>query len=293
MMALVLVMGIPGSGKTTLCKKLEERFGANALHISFDEIFGYCRITGEQEQCSLLGYYGSNANQSSAREERKFCELMIRDSLNMMKTEGKFSLPPYESILWNITDSFIIIDDIFYLKSMRRPFERMARAHSLCYIIVLMDTSLEIALKRNSGRPPKVCISETTIRRIYEEMELPSEEAENFIRFSVNGKVEDLVHQIENIRSKLKLKQLGEKSVHPTCNPMGDSICLWRDLERDLRKCIGELVSKEKSQDLARSLGIAKKEIIKDFRNNDCKNWGEIDLKSLLQSKLSNKNINL
>ena len=73
-----------------------------------------------------------------------------------MKTEGRFCLPPYETILWDPPASFIIVDDLFYLRSMRRPFERMARAFGLRYVVVYVDTPLEVALQRNAGRPENV-----------------------------------------------------------------------------------------------------------------------------------------
>uniref|UniRef100_A0A0N5AJQ5 L-seryl-tRNA(Sec) kinase n=1 Tax=Syphacia muris TaxID=451379 RepID=A0A0N5AJQ5_9BILA len=234
-MALILVMGIPGSGKTTLSTKLEVM--------------------------------------------TNFCH-------HQMKREGKFSVPPYESILWSISNSFIIVDDIFYLRSMRRPFERMARAHSLCYIIIFVDETLEIALQRNKGRPPKVFIPEKTIHRIYEEMDIPTENTENFIRFSSSDELNDLITKIQCIFSTFK-KRNCHKLVETSPQDTASKDDTLQNLEKEMRKCISELVRGSKSKDLARNLGKVKKEIMSEFRRNNLKTWSYSDLKNRLLLELS------
>ena len=68
----------------------------------------------------------------------------------------------------------LVVDDIMYLRSMRREVYVIARDHSVPFISVWVKASLETALARNMLRMGKEYIDEITIWKIHAELEPPN-----------------------------------------------------------------------------------------------------------------------
>lgn len=100
-----------------------------------------------------------------------------------------------EELQSSTVDSFpgyVVIDDIMYLRSMRRQVYVIARDNHLPIICVHVDTPLSTALERNSHRDESAYITTSTISRIYEDLEPP--DAKHICdRYSIrmNGDSED------------------------------------------------------------------------------------------------------
>ena len=68
----------------------------------------------------------------------------------------------------------VIVDDIMYLRSMRRQLYVLGRQHAVPLAVVWVQTSLPTALARNAAREAGRRIPEATIAKLHEHFEPPS-----------------------------------------------------------------------------------------------------------------------
>ncbi|KAK6749068.1 hypothetical protein RB195_001588 [Necator americanus] len=162
-MSLLLIMGLPAAGKTTLCSKITERL-PNAIVFSLDDVNGRW------------------SDEFRAHTDRKSFEQCVRFFLEQ-NCDEEF-------------DRTVIVDDNFYLRSMRRPFERMARAFGLRYCCVLVDCDVQDALHRNSSRGENR-VSDETILKMDREMEVPADA----LLHRYQG-VEEILQRVNGLRMK-------------------------------------------------------------------------------------------
>lgn len=273
-MALVLVMGIPGAGKTTLCKELKRQFGDVCATFSFDDIFdddGFMEhLWGKKHASgSMLRLYGLDGG-SSAHHERKRYESKVREFMKTRESNGESAL-------------LYVVDDIFYLKSMRRPFRRMANSFHLTYIVVLVDVPLEVALAQNAGRSERYCISETVIMKICKQMELPVEDQNCFIY----RPGENLVKLVEYIRARWETNpRILSKDLKKNETTKTSSKEKWKKLELDLRKCVGNLIKERDGSKEGALLSKIKKALYCEMRSKDVTEWDTEGLKDILRQRL-------
>ena len=95
----------------------------------------------------------------------------------------------------NDSDEFpglILVDDIMYLRSMRREVYVIARDSNIPIIVVWVNTPLEVALERNSQRSGKQRIEEQTITKIHAALEPPdSQHICDRVHIIIDGSCED------------------------------------------------------------------------------------------------------
>lgn len=122
-MALILVIGIPGAGKTTLAHQISSVCASNS-----------------KNKCVFSLDDALNAIEWSAkaRISRKSWEDQVKREIQERLSKS--------------LESIFVIDDIFYLASMRRPYEKFARRIGLSFFVVYLNTPLEEAIRRNSLR---------------------------------------------------------------------------------------------------------------------------------------------
>ncbi|VDK83847.1 unnamed protein product [Litomosoides sigmodontis] len=281
-MALVLVIGAPGSGKTTLCRELKAKLGDEVcVTFSYDDIFnddGFMENVWGDEYASgsMLKLYGLNKS-TNAHSERKRCENRIREFLKV-QLSAEDIVPPV-----------IVVDDILYLKSMRRPFRRMSAMYQLPYLVVFVDVPLVKALTQNMQRPVKNRIPESTIRKIYEQMELPSKDNDNgdslFVYQSIND-LKLLVEYIDRIRWKTNLwhtlrnakLMLSENDTERSSNDEKK----WMKLEVDLRRCVSEVIREKNICKGGNALAKLKKNLYWRIRTENTISWNVQELKDIL-----------
>lgn len=70
----------------------------------------------------------------------------------------------------------VIVDDLMYLKSMRREVYTIARNNSIPILVVWINTPLSTALLRNSNRHGIQKIQQQVIEKIHMDFEPPSKE---------------------------------------------------------------------------------------------------------------------
>lgn len=278
-MALVLLMGIPGSGKTYLCKELKAKLGNEiCTTFSYDDIFnddGFMEYIWGKEYTngSMLQLYDLDES-TNAHNERKRCENRIREFLKA-RLSLEDTVPPVT-----------IVDDIFYLKSMRKPFRKISTMYHLPYLIVLVDVPIAIALIRNMQRPVKCRIPESTIRKIHQQMELPSKDDSNFIIYQSTDDLKSLVEYIDQIRWKTNLWRHTSNNVRLTISQKDERITSkdgkWMKLELDLRRCINELIREKNINKDGNLLAKMKKTLYWRLRTDDAINWNMQELKDIL-----------
>lgn len=83
------------------------------------------------------------------------------------------SLPVSTTAESNGFPGLILVDDIMYLRSMRREVYVVAREKNIPIIVVWINTPLEVALQRNSQRVGMQHIDEETITKIHNSLEPP------------------------------------------------------------------------------------------------------------------------
>lgn len=118
---VVLVGGLPGAGKSHLCRDLTERL--NARHIEYD-----------------------------ALEE----ELDQGDPIDMWRQARTSALQQLQECLETNENTLVILDDNFYLRSMRKQVYQVcqpfATTKRLFFATLWIDTKLEACLERNQQR---------------------------------------------------------------------------------------------------------------------------------------------
>lgn len=129
MKRLIVLVGIPGSGKTTLAEKLVEK--------------GYLSLNADSIRHEL---YGDAANQGDPEEVFAIFFKQLEAALKAEKA--------------------IVIDNTNSNPKQRKPILDMAKAHGYEDIqIWIMDVALEICLQRNKGR--ERVVDEEIVRNVY------------------------------------------------------------------------------------------------------------------------------
>lgn len=102
------------------------------------------------------------------------------------------SLPVSTTTESNGFPGLILVDDIMYLRSMRREVYVVAREKNIPIIVVWINTPLEVALQRNSQRVGMQHIDEETIIKIHNSLEPPdSQRICDRNHFIIDGACED------------------------------------------------------------------------------------------------------
>ncbi|CAB3401828.1 unnamed protein product [Caenorhabditis bovis] len=179
-MALILVIGIPGAGKSSLCRKMKAKYGDLVRVSSFDE-YRAMDLDGAR-------------NSRTAREERVRFERFIFGQLENL-------------------NGIHLVEDMFHLQSMRRPFQKMCKSLALRFGIVFIEIGLDEGLRRNSRRDPNERQPVETIRKIFENFERP--EQSNSLRIESYEDVES-IEQLLTIVEKQKAVEKKETSRNGT-----------------------------------------------------------------------------
>lgn len=143
---VLLLCGLPGSGKSTLARSLKEHALSHfdrVVHIEYDS------VAREIQRVSSSTNYGSDFNEESLeawRSSRMVALERFQDELrsHVSKRTNK--------------DSFVIMDDNFHLRSMRKQIHRICSLYEgrVSFCIAWIDVSLDECLRRNRQRSTPV-----------------------------------------------------------------------------------------------------------------------------------------
>lgn len=145
---IVLLCGLPGAGKSTISAHIvseSRKRSFKASVVSFDD------------------FVTEDWNQTSFKEGR---EKGLSILSNLVQA---FNEKPASDAITTV----IIVDDIMYLKSMRRKVYVVARDNNCPLITVLVDAELRTILERNAARHGKARIEQSVIHKIHSNFENP------------------------------------------------------------------------------------------------------------------------
>eukprot|EP00392_Amoebophrya_sp_AT5.2_P002833 g2838.t1 len=162
---IVLLVGLPGAGKSYLCAEVLRRCPPDV------EICLYDYDATEQElSFSLQGTAASGAT-ASTFDPDKWRE--ARD-LVLQRVRGKVEQAAEKQPDCTAAGKRIhLLDDNFYLRSMRKPFWQLAREHRCQYKTVSVEASVESCLLRNSQRTGRAKVPDAIVLHMAEVLEWP------------------------------------------------------------------------------------------------------------------------
>ena len=199
MLLLCLVSGIPGSGKSTLCRAfLDENSGAEASggeeeqavdsarkgldvhYLNFDD--------AEQAMTAAATVEGGGGQGSTLfdprlwKDARGAVEAHVRAILSAavhgdgVDSSGpdRLGTPPFSRrvvlkrprCVPDELDAVVLLDDNFYYRSMRHVFLQMAREHCCGFAQLVVSVPIETAMARNSRRVGTARVPDSVLERM-------------------------------------------------------------------------------------------------------------------------------
>lgn len=155
---VVLLCGIPGSGKTTLAKNIGSEGGEGGggsegwenvvlHHVAFDDAIADKSV------------WTAHTFAASRQTGLDLVKKHIRDAKISDDKRG----------------SVIVVDDIMYLHSMRREVYVAARDAGADHLLLVhAETTLDLALTRNATRSESTRVEEDAIHRMHDRFEKPN-----------------------------------------------------------------------------------------------------------------------
>ena len=146
---LVLVCGLPGSGKTSFSRELVAQggLGAEWLHVCYDEVEHAMRADRDK------------FDPEQWRQARVEVARRVRSMLEAPSEESRV----------------IVLDDNMYYRSMRKQWYHLCREISCAYHQLFLQAPEEVCLERNRLRDAHAKVPEFSIRHMAEVFEWPPE----------------------------------------------------------------------------------------------------------------------
>lgn len=269
---LLVLIGLPGSGKTTLAKTLSNSFNNNSkhnyyfVHVCYDELL-------------------SNSNQyleSEWKSARSEVAVKIENLIKAFKSRSKELCPneftkDFEAILSSNTNIVVIADDNMYFKSMRYTLYQIARNQNISYAQIFLNCDLENAFLKNSQRKSDLMIPPHIIEKIHKNMEPPnnSNKWESFsLEIEAFSDFKDLSKKLfvllnDSLCNPIYVKDKNFEEKNLSVMQCKKNVLHQTDLA--LRKIIGakvkEFLSKNtKSDSFISALNLRKTEILNDIK---------------------------
>jgi len=269
---IALIVGLPGSGKTTFADFLKHEFSSpervepdvtlNVIHIRYDEM-----ITPEVNYRTKIDVC-SNKCTTARHEVMTVVEklvFMLKDSpaegsghkiVVKAGSDNQFVKVTLEWELVPLHRTLIIIDDnTMCVSSMRYSYFELARRHSVSFCQVYLEAVEDEAQLHNKSRAPEEVIPDNVFRKISLALEPP--ESKPWEKHSL------VLPAFESFRSESAVsavKALISKAFLDPEEPIGD----WNHIDESTRNaCMATIISQA---DVAMKNFVSKK--LKKLRDN-------------------------
>ena len=178
--SLILLLGLPGCGKTTFAEKLravlEQQQGLVPVIISFDKFIPL-------EEQAAFSQQASESDEKLFKSQRTALRNGILQALadehGSTKEVSIINECVKEHILKELKNAatankfpILILDDNHYYRSMRYEYYQVAREFSFSFLQLGFTCSMEEVLRRNRNR--KDCIAESVIKNMALKLESPN-----------------------------------------------------------------------------------------------------------------------
>ncbi|XP_049296590.1 L-seryl-tRNA(Sec) kinase [Anopheles funestus] len=274
---LNVLVGIPGSGKTTYCQQIVAlpRRQFEVVHVCYDS---YIKIDVNYDKFrDVKGLYKVYRQKLLSYVEMIILSFKENDQSKLNEVVARWS-KQFENELHissnaMISDVVLLIDDNNYYRSMRREWQKIASKLAIGYLETYFDTALSTAIQRNRERPQP--IDEQIINQMWMRLEKPNgklyQREEDVITVQENVEYDRVVGQIEYC-----LEHPQEHSAVPktVAEPMEQSEVHKTDII--LRKLISkkmveakDSMSKQELQFFAKILQERKRRILEQIRKSE------------------------
>jgi len=276
---IILLIGLPGSGKTTFCKEFIEKMPkiltAKNLQISHIEL-DLVENSLKKEKPKKTENFDSEIWKNS----RDFAIQNTEDIIKKAKLEQ----------LCNI----ILVDDNFYYESMRKPYIHLCQKYNIGLIQLVFKISEMEAKTRNLLREKEQQVENVVIERMSQKIEYPCENIATNIKcveitkdnnwenlakiidFAFYNSVKDLIKESEELKEKDR-KICKENIIH--------------QIELSIRQEIGNVMKKMSKED-AKNKGKLISKMKENFMEDVNKSEKNKEINELL-TKFSHKEIKL
>eukprot|EP00742_Colponemidia_sp_Colp-10_P011151 GILJ01012360.1.p1 GENE.GILJ01012360.1~~GILJ01012360.1.p1 ORF type:complete len:295 (-),score=31.10 GILJ01012360.1:305-1189(-) len=255
MSALVLVCGLPGAGKSELCRSIVNFMSHNpittACHIEFDA--REREFAQHEHEFDIQAWHSARA--------------AVRSQVIHELTETK---------------KIILLDDNFYYRSMRRSFYQLSRDHGVAFVQIFLDTQVDHCLARNRRRDPGQRVPSFIIDNMSARFEVPKSDIHSWEKHSI-------VADEQSMSSEHWLSCLADRiaqAIQDTSSTPSAVSAAMQDRDRDITAhnsthqldlCLRQLVSSTMTAlseveecaktEMARRLNKARKEHLAAFKS--------------------------
>jgi len=225
---LVILMGLPGSGKTTFAKVLQANLNGHCvLQIEYDQLIPLELQKQLASEIDASGNYSQNWKQ-----ERKS---ILENIDNYLNGDQVLALKP--TSINREKDSYIlIIDDNNYYGSMRYEYYQIARKHQIGFCQFYLDAEIELAKSLNRSRDESKRIPEEAIEKMATKLEAPDPFKNSWEQFSFQIPVKS----IETLKDYLVMsKNMIEMTLENPVKPLEDKT---EEKDKDRSKCTASVI---------------------------------------------------
>ena len=203
---VVVLLGLPASGKSTLCRQLKERAvgrGETVLTVDYDALIPLAR------QAKMVEEEGAWKREREAIGEAVTCLLQQMHSSEVSDTSMPYLSQLKESCLTLGKEAkvTVLVDDNNYLSSMRKPWHRLARERSAGFCQIFVQTSSEQAKARNAMREAEERVPASVIDSMADRLEPPRPlvQAWEELSFTVSAMVLTIPTREDNIMACFRM----------------------------------------------------------------------------------------
>ena len=305
--SVVLLAGLPASGKSTLARKLKRRFNEDdeamgdprtekkaadgraiprLLHIEYDDLEDSLLSSLDMERDDVDGNTNEieNRRRNAWNLARHRAVEQMEEAIRVFRARGASRTSPSPLVT---NDTVILMDDNFHLRGMRKQIHRLLLNYRpIRFGILQLGTSLDICLERNRERSGRRKIPSEVIEKMSTSFEPPrmawevsSTKTILDSNFSENDceRFEEIVKFIQDCPDIVDLPcdstdELGlEQQASDRAKTRQNEV---HTLDKLLRSYVGRVAKFDKS--LAKKANLGRKSVMEEFKA------GRIDTTSII-----------